>query len=117
MKYVYGPFVNNIIHDLKRIATTVKAQKQMFIRILVPNVIIDDINDSIPNGSFGNAMFKGRRVKLNDNIHFSTRHDRVQFHFSGKTGHAILTLKRPCLKRTAVLNEPSHWSSFFEYVV
>ena len=117
MKYIYSPFVNNIIHDLKRIATIVEAQKQMFIRILVPNVIIDDISDSIPNGSFGNAMFKGGKVEFNDNLHFSTRHDRVQFHFSGKTGHAIFALKRPYLKRTPVLNNPSHWLSFFEYVV
>jgi hypothetical protein len=49
--------------------------------------------------------------------HFSTRHDRVQFHSSGKTGHAILALKRPYLKRTAELNEPSHWLSFSGYAV
>jgi hypothetical protein len=69
VEYVYGLFVNNVVHDFKEIAVAVETQKQMFVRIIVPYIVIEDINDGVLNIGFGNTMFKGGRIEFNGNFH------------------------------------------------
>jgi hypothetical protein len=69
VEYVYTIIINDIIHNFKHIAIVVKAQKQMLICRIIPNVIIYHIYNSVSNGSFGNVMLKGGRIELNNNIH------------------------------------------------
>jgi hypothetical protein len=41
----------------------------MFVRVIVPNVIIYRIYHGVSNSGFGDAMLKSRRIELNGNIH------------------------------------------------
>jgi hypothetical protein len=40
MEYVYTNIGNDIIHNFKRITIVIKAQKQMFVRGIIPNIVI-----------------------------------------------------------------------------
>jgi len=69
VEYVYSLFVYDIIHDFKWITVTIEPQKQMFICGIIPNIIINNIDDSVPNSGFIDTMLEGRRVELNSNVH------------------------------------------------
>jgi hypothetical protein len=69
VEYVNTFIIDHIVHYFKQVTVVVETHKQMFIRRLIPNVIINNIGDSLPNGGFANAMIKGGWIELNDNIH------------------------------------------------
>ncbi|WP_461248325.1 hypothetical protein, partial [Treponema sp. R6D11] len=69
VEYVYACIINHIVHNFKRVAIIIKPQKQMLVFCIIPNVIINNIDYSIPDSCFGNAMLKGRRVEFNSNVH------------------------------------------------
>jgi len=69
VKYIHTIIINDVIHNFKQVAVVVKAHKQVFVSGIIPNIIINSIFDGVSNSGFTDAMLKGRRVELNDNIH------------------------------------------------
>jgi hypothetical protein len=69
VKYVYPLLINYIIHDFEQITIAIKAQDQMFVLGIVPYIIIQNVDDGIPNIRFGYPMPEGGLVELNNHIH------------------------------------------------
>jgi hypothetical protein len=70
VEFVHTVNINIVIHNFKQIAVVVKTQKQMFVCRVIPNVIINNIYDGVPDSGFTDAMLKSRGIELNGNIHF-----------------------------------------------
>jgi hypothetical protein len=71
MKYVDCLLILCIIHNFQQIAATVKADKEVFVRFGVPDVIIQPRVNGVADVRFCAAMPKGRFIKLNDDLRWA----------------------------------------------
>ena len=49
VEYIDTVIIDHVVHNFKQVAAVVEPHNQMFVRLVVPNVIINGIDDSLSN--------------------------------------------------------------------